>query len=161
MPALTIPSPVGPLTIVERDGAVVALGWDIGTAEREHESPLLDRARAQLAEYFAGERQAFDLPLAPAGTPFMRQIWRALQRIPYGRTRTYGALARGIGTAPRAAGLACGRNPIAILIPCHRVVAADGKLTGYSGGHGVATKRYLLDLEAGVRPLAGLKTPER
>ena len=160
MPSLTIPSPVGPLTIVERGGAIVALGWDIAGDEPPGETPLLAQARAQLAEYFAGTRRAFDLPLAPSGTPFLHSIWRALIRIPYGATETYGELARATGTAARAAGLACGRNPIAIVIPCHRVIAAGGRLTGYSGGDGVATKRALLDLEAGVRPLAGLQSAQ-
>jgi len=164
MPHIVCPSSVGPLTVRERDGAIVALNWDGAAGEPEAETPLLARARAQLGEYFAGERRDFDLPLAPAGTEFLQSIWRALRRIPYGRTLTYGELARTTGTAPRAAGLACGRNPIAIVIPCHRVVAADGKLTGYSGGNGIATKRALLDLEArfgsGVRPLPGLQTAQ-
>jgi methylated-DNA-[protein]-cysteine S-methyltransferase len=164
MPSITVDSPVGPLTVHERDGAIVALNWDGAGAARETETPLLARARAQLGEYFAGERQEFDLPLAPAGTAYMQAMWRALRRIPYGRTLTYGALARTTGTAPRAAGLACGRNPIAIVIPCHRVVAADGRLTGYSGGKGIATKQALLELEArfgsGVRPLPGLQTAQ-
>jgi methylated-DNA-[protein]-cysteine S-methyltransferase len=162
MPCITIESPVGKLTIHERGGAIVALNWDGANGEAEEQTPLLARARAQLGEYFAGERRDFDLPLAPAGTAYLQSIWRALLRIPYGRTLTYGALARDAGSAPRAVGLACGRNPIAIVIPCHRVVAADGKLTGYSGGNGIATKRALLDLEArfgsGVRPLPGLQT---
>jgi methylated-DNA-[protein]-cysteine S-methyltransferase len=164
MPCITIDSPIGNLTVHERDGAIVALNWDGAGGEPEHETPLLARARAQLGEYFAGDRHDFDLPLAPAGTEFLQSLWRALLRIPYGRTLTYGELARTAGTAPRAAGLACGRNPIAILIPCHRVVAAGGKLTGYSGGNGIATKRMLLDLEArlgsGVRPLPGLQTAQ-
>lgn len=162
MPALTVSSPVGNLTVHERGGAIVALNWDGANGEPENETALLARARDQLGDYFAGERRDFDLPLAPSGTEFMQALWRALRRIPYGRTLTYGELARTTGTAPRAAGLACGRNPIAIVIPCHRVVAADGKLTGYSGGGGIATKRRLLDLEArfgsGVRPLPGLQT---
>jgi len=164
MPCIIVESPVGKLTVNERDGAIVALNWDGAGGALEEATPLLRRARAQLGEYFAGERQEFDLPLSPAGTEFLQSLWRALVRIPYGRTLTYGELARLNGTAPRAAGLACGRNPIAILIPCHRVVAADGKLTGYSGGSGIATKRALLDLEArfgsGVRPLPGLQTAQ-
>ena len=161
MPKITVASPIGALTVREHDGAIVALGWYGDGAEPERETPLLARARAELDEYFAGARRSFDLPLAPAGTAFLQSIWQMLLAIPYGRTETYGALARTTGSAARAVGLACGRNPIAILIPCHRVVAADGKLTGYSGGDGVATKRFLLDLESGVRPLAGLKSAER
>ena len=161
MPAIIHASPVGKLTVREHAGAIVALGWYGDGTEPEQETPLLARARVELDEYFAGTRRSFDLPLAPAGTPFLQSIWQALRAIPYGGTKTYGALARTTGSAARAVGLACGRNPIAILIPCHRVVAADGKLTGYSGGDGVATKRFLLDLESGVRPLAGLKSAER
>src|SRR4051812_1250986 len=164
MPCIIVESPLGPLAVHERNGAIVALNWDGAVGEPQSETPLLARARAQLDEYFAGERRDFDLPLAPAGTEFLQSLWRALVRIPYGGTLTYGELARTAGTAPRAAGLACGRNPIAILIPCHRVVAADGKLTGYSGGNGVSTKRVLLDLEAhfgsGVRTLPGLQTAQ-
>jgi methylated-DNA-[protein]-cysteine S-methyltransferase len=105
-----------------------------------------------LERYFAGELAVFDLPLAPAGTAFQRRVWRAMGAIPYGETWSYGALARQVGSAPRAVGQACARNPIAIVIPCHRVVGADRRLTGYSGGGGVATKARLLALEADVGP---------
>ena len=117
------------------------------------EAALLERLQTQLEEYAAGRRRAFDLPLNPAGTPFQRQVWRALLDIPYGETRTYGALAAAIGTpgAARAVGAACGRNPLVVLIPCHRVVGADGSLTGYSAEGGVERKRALLELEAGIR----------
>ena len=112
------------------------------------ETPLLREARDQLDAYFAGSLTAFDLPLAPAGTPFQQQVWRALCAIPYGETRTYAQVAARIGlpAACRAVGGANNRNPIAIVIPCHRVVGAGGMLTGYAGGLDV--KRYLLDLEA-------------
>ncbi len=111
---------------------------------------VLERARAQLDAYFAGTQQEFDLPLAPAGTGFQRRVWHALTTIPYGTTISYRALAERIGqpTATRAVGLANGRNPIAIVIPCHRVIGADGSLTGYGGG--LDRKRTLLDLEARV-----------
>jgi methylated-DNA-[protein]-cysteine S-methyltransferase len=104
--------------------------------------------RAQLAEYFAGRRRDFDLPLAPAGTPFQQRVWQALRAIPYGRTESYGALAARLGQpgAGRAVGLANGQNPIAIVIPCHRVIGAGGALTGYGGG--LERKRWLLALEA-------------
>ena len=102
MPCHTIPSPVGPLTIEERDGAVVALGWD-GTPDAEPPTPLLARAAAQLREYFAGERRAFDLPLAPDGSDFQKRVWAAMAEIPYGETETYGALAQRAGSAGRAA----------------------------------------------------------
>jgi methylated-DNA-[protein]-cysteine S-methyltransferase len=103
--------------------------------------------RAQLEQYFAGERTAFDLPLAPGGTPFRQVVWKELQRVGYGETTTYAALAARIGrpTAVRAAGAANGANPISIIIPCHRVIGSNGSLTGYGGGLGA--KRFLLDLE--------------
>lgn len=107
----------------------------------------------QLDEYFAGARRSFDVPVVPHGNPFERSVWRALLEIPYGETTTYGAVAREIGhpDAARAVGLANGRNPIAVIIPCHRVIGADGTLTGYGGG--LERKRLLLDLESGVLPL--------
>jgi methylated-DNA-[protein]-cysteine S-methyltransferase len=112
-------------------------------------------ARAQLAEYFAGERRDFDLPLALHGSDFELRVWDALRRIPYGATTSYGALARAIGhpDAARAVGLANGRNPVAVIVPCHRVIGADGSLTGYGGG--LHRKRFLLDLEAGRTSLLG------
>jgi methylated-DNA-[protein]-cysteine S-methyltransferase len=143
---LSVESPLGPLALLEEGGAIVSLDW--GAAKREDETPLLARARAQLVDYFAGRRHDFDLPLAPRGTEFQRRVWRALARILYGETLTYGALAQRLGSAPRAVGGACGANPIPIIIPCHRVVAATGALTGYSGVGGTATKRRLLELEA-------------
>ena len=111
------------------------------------ETPVLAEGRRQLLEYLAGERREFDLPLAPAGTPFQRLVWEALQTIPWGKTRSYGEIARQIGRpkACRAVGMANHHNPIPILIPCHRVVGADGSLTGYAGG--VELKEALLRLE--------------
>lgn len=111
------------------------------------ETPLLQEAEEQLNEYFAGVRREFDLPLAPQGTPFQQAVWATLQKIPYGEVRTYGQLAAALGKpkASRAVGGACHCNPIAILIPCHRVVGANGSLTGYAGGLDV--KEYLLELE--------------
>ena len=102
-------------------------------------------ARTQLGEYFAGERRAFELPLDPRGTAFQLRVWSALLQIPYGTTRAYGALARELGTGPRAVGLANGRNPLSIVVPCHRLVGGAGALTGYGGG--LERKRFLLDLE--------------
>jgi methylated-DNA-[protein]-cysteine S-methyltransferase len=109
---------------------------------------------AQLDEYFAGDRRHFELALAPAGNPFELRVWAQLARIPYGETTSYGEIARRIGapTAARAVGLANGRNPLAVVIPCHRVIGADGSLTGYGGG--LDRKRLLLELESGVLPLA-------
>ena len=111
---------------------------------READEPFA-AAREQLAEYFAGERTAFTLALDPPGTAFQRRVWQALQTIPYGTTRAYGALARELGTAPRAVGLANGRNPLSIVVPCHRLVGAAGALTGYGGG--LERKEALLALE--------------
>lgn len=110
-------------------------------------------ARAQLDEYFAGRRRSFDLALDPAGSPFELGVWRALLEIPYGETVSYGELAARIGHpgAPRAVGVANARNPVAVVVPCHRVIGADGSLTGYGGG--LERKRLLLDLEAGVQAL--------
>ncbi len=113
--------------------------------------PLLREARRQLGEYFAGTRRAFDLTLSPRGTPFQQAVWEALAAIPYGETISYGALARRLGRprAARAVGAANGRNPLAIILPCHRVIGSDGQLTGYAGG--LAIKEQLLALESTFR----------
>ena len=143
---IQIGSPVGPITIVERDGAIthVLFGECEKTGER---TALLAEAERQLNEYFAGTRRAFDLPLRPEGTPFQQDVWNALCRIPYGETRSYADIARAVNRpkAFRAVGMANHNNPISILIPCHRVVGADGSLTGYGGG--IDKKRFLLALE--------------
>lgn len=145
----TIQSPLGPLTLVEEDGALVQLAFDGYTVleSEEEDSPLLREAERQLASYFAGQLQVFSLPLCTKGTPFQEKVWCALQKIPYGETRTYGELAAMIGqpTAARAVGGANHRNPLAIIIPCHRVVAAHGGLGGYGGG--LDKKQWLLALE--------------
>ena len=116
----------------------------------ERRTDVLVRTKAQLAEYFAGDRRAFDLPLAPQGSGFQVQVWRALLRIPYGETCSYGDIARVVGrpSASRAVGAANGRNPIPIIVPCHRVIGSTGSLTGYGGG--LERKRYLLDFEQGT-----------
>jgi len=139
-------TPIGDLTVSEEDGAIVALdrGWGSGD---QAETKLLQRACAQLHAYFDGELTEFDLPLAPAGTPYRRRVWQALCDIPYGETRSYAAIAAAAGGSARSVGQANGCNPIPIIIPCHRVVATT-HLGGYSGGEGLATKRYLLALEA-------------
>lgn len=157
MPHITIHTPLGELTVFEEEGAIVALDWGRGIGPAaEAPTPLLREAAAQLQDYFDGRRMHFDLPLNPCGTPFRRQVWAALCRIPPGETRSYLDIAREIGCrSPRAIGQANGDNPIPILIPCHRVVAADGSLGGYSGGEGPATKRYLLALEARSRTEVG------
>jgi methylated-DNA-[protein]-cysteine S-methyltransferase len=149
MPHLSFTSPIGPLALFEADDAIVAVDW--GWLPDADETPLLLRARQQLEEYFAGQRHDFDLPLAPHGTDFQRRVWAELSRIPHGRTITYGELADRVGSAPRAVGGACGKNPIPVIIPCHRVLAAGGGLGGYSGIDGIETKQFLLKHE-GVRP---------
>ena len=151
MPSLSIPSPVGQLTIDEEDDAIVAIRWADEPAGNG--SPLLAEAARQLDAYFAGQRSHFDLPLAPAGSPFEARVWSAMQLIPYGETRSYGDLASMIGSAPRPVGRACGHNPIPIVIPCHRVLARSG-LGGYSGQGGLVTKQRLLALEGALRKAA-------
>lgn len=152
MPRISVHSPLGPLTIVEDDDAIVALEW--GWARDMSETGLLSLAGDQLASYFDGDLTKFSLPLAPSGTPFQRQVWESMTRIPYGETLSYGSVAEEIDSSPRAVGTACGRNPIPIIIPCHRVVGNGGALVGYSGGEGVETKRYLLAHENSQQSMA-------
>jgi methylated-DNA-[protein]-cysteine S-methyltransferase len=166
-------TPVGPLRIVAGSGTITAIEFS-GTApaeapprssmaraaaaaagrpagERDDADPLLREAVHQLRAYFAGELKQFELPLLPDGTGFQRRVWGQLQRIGYGETASYGDVARRLEMSPaaaRAVGLANGRNPIPIVVPCHRVVGASGRLTGYAGG--VARKQLLLDLEQGA-----------
>jgi methylated-DNA-[protein]-cysteine S-methyltransferase len=147
MPSLSIPSPIGQLTIDELADAIVAIRW--ADAPSGNGSPLLAEAARQLAAYFDGRLCDFALPLAPAGSPFETSVWSAMRAIPYGETRNYGDLAEAVGSAPRAVGGACGRNPIPIVIPCHRVLAKAG-LGGYSGAGGLATKQRLLALEGAL-----------
>ncbi|MET0767393.1 MAG: methylated-DNA--[protein]-cysteine S-methyltransferase [Aeromicrobium sp.] len=142
-------SPIGGLRIHVSAGLVTAIrfGPDSPRGSRIAD-PLLDRAEAQLGEYFAGERTQFDLPLASEGSEFQKKVWAELQRIPFGETASYGDIARRLGYEPgisRAVGAANGANPIAIVVPCHRVIGADGSLTGYAGG--IERKKVLLDLE--------------
>ncbi|MDG2242531.1 MAG: methylated-DNA--[protein]-cysteine S-methyltransferase [Rhodospirillaceae bacterium] len=144
MPQLSFHSPIGELTVSEEDGILVSLDW--GWAQDQSQTSLLKEARDQLIAYFDGYLRAFDLPLIPAGTLFQNKVWDAMQSIPYGETRTYGQIAEKLETAARAVGMACGANPIPIIIPCHRIVAANG-LGGYSGGGSLVTKQTLLSLE--------------
>ena len=146
MPQLSLHTPLGEVTISEDGGAIVALDW--GRGRDQEATPLLRQARDQLQEYFDAKRMSFDLPLAPVGSDFQKRVWAALCAIPLGETRSYADIGRAVGSAPRAVGGANGANPIPLFIPCHRVIAADGSLGGYSGGDGPATKRYLLDLES-------------
>ena len=146
MPAFTMQSPIGLLTIEETDGAITALRFG-GETVSPPPTPLLQRAAQQLTEYFAARRRRFDLPLRPQGTAFQQAAWSALCDIPYGQTRTYAQQAAAIGNpkACRAVGMANHRTPLPLFIPCHRVIGAGGKLTGYAGG--LAVKRFLLELE--------------
>ena len=125
-------------------------GADPVRAEWTRDDAAFREARTQLREWFAGERQAFDVDLAPVGTPFQRRVWAALAAIPYGETRTYGDIAAELDTAPRAVGSANGANPFSVVVPCHRLVTSNGLLTGYAGG--LERKRWLLDFE---RRMAG------
>ncbi|WP_419643079.1 methylated-DNA--[protein]-cysteine S-methyltransferase [Victivallis vadensis] len=144
--------PFGRFGVEEKEGAVTHLYLNPAGAvlpAEERETPLLAEAMRQLAEYFAGERREFELPLAPEGTPFMRRVWAELVKVPYGAIATYGEIAERIGNpgGSRAVGLANNRNPIAIIIPCHRIIGSSGKLVGYAGG--VELKERLLALESG------------
>lgn len=148
MPQLSLHSPVGDLTLSEEGGAIVALDW--GWARDQAETPLLRRGKRQLEHYFDGDPRPFHLPLVPAGTPFQQAVWLAMSEIPAGQTRSYGELAAAVGSAARAVGGACGANPIPIIVPCHRVLAAGGALGGYSGEGGLETKIALLRLEGAI-----------
>ena len=142
--SLSLATPIGHLILEEDRGALVAVRWGDGVGGNG--SPLLAEAARQLDAYFAGGLTEFDLPLRAAGSAFERRVWAEMARIPYGETRCYGDLAAAIGSAPRAVGGACGRNPIPIVVPCHRVLAKSG-LGGYSGAGGLKTKQTLLSLE--------------
>ena len=156
----TVASPVGVLTLVASDAGLRAVIWEdddervvIAGTTPSDDDPVLDAARRQLAEYFAGERTDFDLPLDPRGTPFQQRAWLALREIPYGETISYGEQAARLGDPgrARAVGAANGKNPLSIVVPCHRVIGSDGSLTGFGGG--LPAKRLLLDLEQGIQTL--------
>ena len=138
---------LGSVTFVEEDGALLAITTHRPYEGIEQETALIKEANRQLSEYLKGERQMFDLPLNPRGTDFQKRVWRALCDIPYGETRSYKQIAEAIGNpkAVRAVGMANNRNPITIVVPCHRVIGADGKLVGYGGG--LEMKEFLLRLE--------------
>ena len=144
MPEITIleTSPIGPLSIEEENGALVRVRWK--KARSETPTPLLEEAARQVRAYFARERRDFDLPLRPEGSAFEHQVWEAMQRIPYGETRSYGEIAKETGAMPQEVGEACATNPLPIIIPCHRILAGGGKLGGYSGKGGLETKTRLL-----------------
>ncbi len=147
MPQLSMTSPVGDITVSEEDGKIVSVDW--GWSRDQDETPVLVRAREQLEAYFDGDRGDFDLPLDPAGTDFQKAVWRKMLEIPAGQTETYGWICDAVGGTARSVGTACGANPIPIIIPCHRVVAANG-MGGYSGDGGLTTKTALLRLEGAL-----------
>ncbi|WP_114956590.1 methylated-DNA--[protein]-cysteine S-methyltransferase [Flaviflagellibacter deserti] len=153
----TVQSPVGALTLVATDNGLAAILWEHDNPKRvplnivgeSEDHPVLLEVENQLANYFAGKRRYFDLPLDFAGTEFQKKVWAALLAIPFGETRSYARIAEEIGhpKAARAVGAANGRNPISIVVPCHRLIGSAGGLTGFAGG--LDAKRHLLDLEAG------------
>ena len=145
MPHSSLHSPIGDITLFEEDGALVSVDW--GWVDEQHQTPLLREARRQLNEYFDGKRRNFDLPVVLSGTDYQKRVWQALAAIPFGETRTYAQIAAQVGGSPRSVGQANGRNPLPLVIPCHRVVAAHG-LGGYSGADGTETKSWLLAREA-------------
>ena len=142
-----VETPIGPLLLSAEDGRLSGIAFD-SSAEARSSEPLFLDAEAQLHAYFAGELERFELPLAPGGTAFQLSVWEALREIPYGSTTTYSKLAAALGrpSACRAVGAANGRNPLPVIVPCHRVIGAAGELTGYGGG--LERKRMLLALEA-------------
>ena len=147
-----VDSPVGRLAIEADHDAVTAVRW-ANPGERSNDkanSPVLQEAACQLDRYFAGKLKRFDLPLVQKGTDFQKRVWLAMRDIPYGETATYGGMAMALGSGPRPVGMACARNPIPIIVPCHRVLGRDGSLTGYAGG--LPRKRALLELEHALTP---------
>ncbi|MGI4837809.1 MAG: methylated-DNA--[protein]-cysteine S-methyltransferase [Janthinobacterium lividum] len=165
-----LPSPVGVLTLVASDSGLTAILWEVERPNRVRLGEMmpvdshvvLDETARQLDEYFAGQRQRFELPLDFVGTAFQQKVWQALLTIPFGQTRTYSQIAAQIGhpTAVRAVGAANGRNPISIVAPCHRVIGASGELTGFAGG--LLAKQVLLKIEFGAGAVAlGTGTPGR
>jgi len=159
---LSMRSPVGRLDLCAADGAITGVHFrDFQASEHpldcDNDMAVLQEARRQLTGYFASDLHVFDLPLAPAGTAFQHGVWARLRTIAYGYTTSYGEIATSLGLpvgSARAVGLANGANPIAIVVPCHRVIGADGSLTGYAGG--LERKRYLLGLESSMAPQQGL-----
>ena len=150
-----MPSPVGALKLIASDNGLAAILWEndkpnrvrLGTMTQDDSHPVLRETQKQLADYFAGKRRAFDMPLDFKGTDFQKKVWSALLTIPFGETRSYAQIAQQIGSpkAVRAVGAANGKNPISIIAPCHRVIGANGKLTGFAGG--LTVKARLLGLE--------------
>jgi methylated-DNA-[protein]-cysteine S-methyltransferase len=154
MASKTVDTPIGPLGLVASESALQGVTFHARRVRPEGSSPVLDEAARQVDAYFAGELVTFDLPLELDGTEFQRQCWLALATIPYGQTVSYGEQARRLGLGSdkaRAVGAANGSNPLPIVLPCHRVIGADGSLTGFGGG--LHVKRFLLELEGALLPL--------
>ena len=143
------PSPVGFLRLEEENGGIVSLSWRGPPARTPYSSAQQD-ANLWLEDYFQGHYRPIDFPLRSEGTEFQMQVWQLLVQVPPGEVTSYGDVAKALGTAPRAVGAACRANPLPIIVPCHRVVAANGSLGGYSGGKGLETKRKLLQLESAL-----------
>ncbi len=145
MAQLSFHSPVGDLTISEEGGLLVSLDW--GWSPLSTETVFLRSVKNQMDQYFDGKKPDFTAPAKLRGTPFQKIVWQEMLKIPYGETRTYGEIADIIGSHPRPVGTACGLNPIPIIIPCHRIMGKNGRLTGYSGEGGIETKEFLIELE--------------
>lgn len=153
MSILYVDSPVGRLALEAEDDTVTGLRWTTADERASGDAapaPVLREAARQLDGYFARKLARFDLPLAARGTPFQKSVWKMMSDIPLGETSTYGGMAKALGSGPRAVGMACGRNPIPIIVPCHRVLGTGGREGGFSGGRGLPTKRELLALEGVV-----------
>lgn len=154
MATRTFDSPLGRLVLEAEGDALTGVRW-AAQGERprsEGKNALLSDAARQLERYFAGRLKRFDLKIQPSGSPFQQSVWRTMRSIPFGETGTYGGIAMVLASGARAVGTACGRNPIVIVTPCHRVLASGGTIGGYSGGQGLATKRKLLALEGVAVP---------
>ncbi len=146
-----IDSPVGRLALEAEGDALCAVRWtNADERSLDTPSPVLKEATSQLRRYFDRRLKRFDLPLLQRGTDFQKRVWAMMRDIPYGETATYGGMAMALGSGPRAVGMACGRNPLPIVVPCHRVLGSGGKEGGFSGGRGLPTKRQLLALEGVV-----------
>jgi methylated-DNA-[protein]-cysteine S-methyltransferase len=152
MSIIYVESPVGRLALEADGDTLTGVRWTSAAEHSKDEkaTPVLREARRQLDQYFRRKLQRFDLPLAGRGTPFQQSVWKMMRAIPFGETATYGGMAMALGSGPRAVGMACGRNPLPIVVPCHRVLASGGKEGGFSGGQGLPTKRKLLALEGVV-----------
>lgn len=150
-----VDSPVGRLALEAEGDRLVGTYWAspgerASKANRDKPGPVLREASRQVDRYFRGKLKRFDLPVEMRGTDHQKRVWTMMQDIPYGGTATYGGIAAALGSGPRAVGTACGRNPIPVIVPCHRVLGSGGSIGGYSGGRGLATKRDLLALEGVV-----------